>query len=202
MNRIILILFYLTALILIIRTIINFKEHVYVKSDIDNQKYLIRQGNGKSRGYLKDSANHLAEINRRIEILIMHLNKKYPNTDFVKNLVKNYNSAVISEAAIDEKYTTFTIDKREMHICLRKRDSKKDLYNIDLLMYVVIHELAHICNYDKYGNPIQGHGNEFRRIFKILVTEAINIGVYNYIDFTSMPQEYCGIVINTSIVKL
>ena len=67
-------------------------------------------------------------------------------------------------------------------------------------MYVVLHELAHMANYDKYGYPIQGHGIEFINIFKLLVTEAINIGIYNYSDYSKVPQEYCGIMLNTSVL--
>jgi len=182
-----------------------YKESLYIESDIDNNKYLIRSGNKKSKYYLKKSANILGEINKRVEKLIKHLNKNYTvdlsKKHFVTKLIENYNPTILSEAAIDKRYTTYTIDKKEMHICLRTRDEYENLYDINLLMYVVLHELAHFCNYDENGYPIQGHGNEFRNIFKFLVVESIKLGIYKYIDYNEKPEPYCGILLSTSILS-
>lgn len=178
-------------------------EIYYVKSDVDNNVYAIRRGT-KPEEFLKASANTLAEINKRIIILITHLDTKYKDYNdyyyFIKMLKNNYSYKILSEAAIDRRYTTFTIDKSDMHICLRTRDKKDDLYDINLLMYVVLHELAHLCNYTRTGMPINGHGTEFKKIFKLLVSEAMSINVYSYDDYTSRPQEYCGIILNSNIV--
>lgn len=178
-------------------------EIAYVKSDIDNQTYIIRNGN-KSNEYLKNSANTLAIINERIKKLISHLESKYdiykPENIFILKLKQNYNSSLLSEAAYDDRFTTFTIDKQDMHICLRTRDESEELYDIDILMYVILHELAHLCNYDKNGTPITGHGKEFKYIFRILVIESMKIGIYKYINFVKTPKEYCGIMINSTIV--
>lgn len=183
---------------------LNFNENTYVKSDIDNNNYLIRQSNSKGDDYLKTSANTLAEINKRITKLIYHLDKKYENDEnknyFIKKLKENYNSNVLSEAAIDNRYTTYTIDKQDMHICLRTRDDKENIYDINLLMYVILHELAHLCNYNENGIPIQGHGDEFKTIFKLLVIESLLLNIYTYVDYTSQPEEYCGITISSTIL--
>ena len=182
----------------------TFNENVYVISKYDNKKYLIRRGKNKSIYFLQHSADTLAEINRRIMLLIDILDKKYGNdrnNNFVINhLKKNYNFNKISEAAYDSRYTTYTVNKDEMHICLRTRDSNENMYDINLLMYVILHELAHMCNYDKTGIPIQGHGIEFRHIFTILVQEAINANLYVYRDYRKEPVEYCGMQLNSSII--
>jgi predicted SprT family Zn-dependent metalloprotease len=68
-------------------------------------------------------------------------------------------------------------------------------------MYVILHELAHLCNYDRNGYPIMGHGEEFRQIFKLLVAESMDIGVYKYENYTQKPEEYCGIMITTNIAN-
>ena len=67
-------------------------------------------------------------------------------------------------------------------------------------MYVILHELAHLCNYDNMQNPIHGHGLEFKNIFKLLVIEAIRLNLYEYIDYSDTPHEYCGIMISTTIL--
>jgi hypothetical protein len=179
-------------------------ENVYIRSDVDNRVYLIRRGTQLSESALKESANTLAEINKRVTTLIQILESKYSNdinkAYFIKMLHKNYKPEVLSEAAVDKRYTTYTIDKTDMHICLRTRDKQENIYDINLLMYVVLHELAHLCNYNKAGNPIHGHGQEFKNIFKLLVKESISAGIYQYQNYQTKPQEYCGIVINSTII--
>lgn len=199
-------IFYISLFLLVcyfIWKIFNEKETVYVKSTIDNREYIIRNGK-KSKKYLQDSADTLAIINERIQKLLNHLQQKYdindPKNKFLLKLIENYHHGLLSEAANDNRFTTFTIDKQDIHICLRTRDKNEQLYNLDILMYVILHELAHLCNYDKDGNAIIGHGKEFRYIFRILVLESMKIGVYKYINFREKPKEYCGIMINSTIV--
>jgi hypothetical protein len=179
-------------------------EIIYVRSDVDNNVYLIRRGLLKSEQYLKDSANTLGEINVRILRLIDHIDFKYKTDNdknyFIEMLKYNYKPTILSEAAVDKRYTTYTIDKQDMHVCLRTRDQQEKLYDVNLLMYVVLHELAHLCNYDRQKNPIQGHGKEFKEIFKFLVREAIDIGIYEYTNYFETPVEYCNIVISSQII--
>ena len=51
-----------------------FDENIYITSQLDNKKYLIRRGRNKSTYFLQHSADTLAEINRRVSILITILN--------------------------------------------------------------------------------------------------------------------------------
>lgn len=204
MQTIIIILGILLVVYFIYHMIYTYGEVKYVKSDIDGKVYLIRRGNNKSEKFLKDSANTLALINKNVIVLIEHLEQNYNNDDdkyyFIEKLKKNYTPYIISEAAVDPRYTTYTIDKRDMHICLRTRDNNEKIYDINILMYVVLHELAHLCNYTKNGHPILGHGPEFKFIFRFLVEEAIKLDVYKHINYAIEPKEYCGIMITTSII--
>lgn len=204
MDIVLVLITFILVLYFTINMVTTYSETLYIKSDIDNKRYIIRRGHTKSDVYLKQSANILAEINTRIIKLIDHLSNKYerdPSKNyFTKKLKENYNSYILSEAAIDERYTTYTVDKQDMHVCLRTRDKSENIYDINLLMYVILHELAHLCNYDKQGNPIQGHGLEFKTIFKLLVVEAIRLNLYKYVDYSDTPQEYCGIMISTTIL--
>ena len=203
-ETIIIILGIILVIYFLYHMIYTYSEIKYVKSDIDGKVYLIRRGNNKSEKFLKDSANTLASINKNVVELIDYLFKNFNNHDdksyFIKKLKENYKPYIISEAAVDPRYTTYTIDKRDMHICLRTRDTDEKVYDMNILMYVVIHELAHLCNYNKNGDAILGHGSEFRNIFKFLVEESIKIGVYNHVNYSANPREYCGIMITTSII--
>jgi predicted SprT family Zn-dependent metalloprotease len=172
----------------------------YIVSSIDNNVYMIRR-NGLSQGDLLNSANTLAVINQRIIKLIDHLNLNKLNLDIpIKYLTENYNHSILSEAFVDKNYTTFTVDKGSIHICLRTRDTNDKIYDINTLMYVLLHELAHLCNYNKNGYPIYGHGIEFLQIFKVLVQESIKINIYTYQDYQKNPTEYCGLQISSQIV--
>lgn len=204
MNTFIIILGVLLVIYFLYHMIYTYSEIKYVTSDVDGKVYLIRRGNNKSEKFLKDSANTLALINKNVMILIDHLGENYINDDgkshFLEKLKENYMPYIISEAAVDPRYTTYTIDKRDMHICLRTRDNNEKIYDINILMYVVLHELAHLCNYDKKGRPILGHGSEFKFIFRFLVEEAMKLNIYQHTNYTTEPQEYCGIMITTSII--
>jgi len=201
-------IYIIIGILLLIFVIYNivymYSENSYVVSDVDGKSYLIRRGVGKGDKFLKDSANTLALINKNILTLITYLDQEYADDNgknyFIKKLKQDYNPYIISEAAVDSRYTTYTIDKKDMHICLRTRDKEENIYDINTLMYVVLHELSHLCNYDKYGVPIQGHGREFKTIFRFLVEESIKLGIYRHVDYTINPQEYCGIMISTSIL--
>lgn len=175
-----------------------------IRSTIDQNEYVIRHGNTKSRTFLLESANMLALINIRIEKLIQHLLEKYSNDNtrnyFIKQLRERYSFRVLSEATVDQRYTTFTVNKSDINICLRTRDSNEHVYDINTLMYVLLHELAHMCNFNIYGQAIIGHGKEFIDIFSLLVKESISIGVYTFVDYRVTPVEYCNIMINTSVV--
>ncbi len=196
------ILIIIAVILLVYFIFIRNSDIVSFKSEIDNNYYTIRRGN-KDEKYLKESSNVLSEINKRIEKLIKHLDINFRNSNeyyFIKKLKENYSYSVLSEAAIDSRYTTYTINKEEMHICLRTRDANEDIYDINLLMYVILHELAHLCNYDKNGFAIQGHGEEFKTIFKFLVIESIKLNIYEYENYGEKPKEYCGIQISTNII--
>ena len=203
--RYLIIIFIIVLVYLLYTQYLNFNEIRYIKSDIDGITYMIRRGNNKTAEFLKESADTLAMINIRIEKLIKYLVDKYKNDTtkyyFIKKLKENYSSYMISEAAIDPRYTTYTIDKNDLHVCLRTRDTNEQLYDINTLMYVILHELGHYANYTPEGIPIMGHGSQFKYIFSFLTQEAINIGIYQYKNYHLDPKEYCGIKINSSILN-
>lgn len=203
--------YYITILLLLLVILLyinyTYNENKYIKSnnDLTDNYYIIRRGE-KPLEFLKQSADTLAELDNRINKLISHLENipEFSTMYWLKMLRFNYSKtngvSILSEAAIDNRYTTFTINKSDIHVCLRSRDSSDKLYDINLLMYVLLHELSHLCNYNNNGIPIHGHGPEFRTIFKILVKEAIIINIYNYVDYSKTPAEYCGLILNSQIL--
>ena len=81
-----------------------------------------------------------------------------------------------------------------MALCLRSIKTK-DLHDINLITYVVIHELSHIAC------PQENHTPLFKEIFKFFLVVSSNLGIYKITDYQQFPREYCGMPINESLIK-
>lgn len=161
-----------------------------VESRIDKRKYVVRNVSDKQA-----AADLLATLNKRMSALIKHMRSKYPDNKDVKRLAKNFNPENVSESGKSDAFTSYSINKGERLVfCLRSRDEGSELQDDNLLMYVAIHELAHLMTKDV------GHTDTFWKNNRLLLREAIAIGVYKKIDFDKEPHKYCGIKIATSIV--
>ena len=158
-----------------------------IKSTVDNREYYVQA----DREDAKDAANLIAEIRQRLIMLVEHIKKAYPPDDSRVILLKeNFDPNVLKEGADNSGYTSYSINKGEQIIlCLR---SKNKLMDINVMMFVAIHELAHLAN------ETVGHDTAFWETFKMLLLEAINIGVYVNHDFDKKPVEYCGMTINSN----
>ena len=175
----------------------SYPNMTYVKSDIDGNLYLVRNLKDKQQ-----ASNTLARIRNNIIHLSDHLyehinddnNKKYEQ--YIKILHNKVRDIVIVESTQDSIYTSYSVNKGEQIVfCLRSRKLRSDLHDINLMMYVVLHEISHVAC------PIyDNHGPLFREIFAFICTSAINLGIYKKIDFASHPEDYCGLTINDSIV--
>lgn len=158
-------------------------------SSIDGKKYFVKKG-----PQAQEAADTLAIINQRCTKLVaeLPLNGEY----FINNrlLKKRYNPDSITENILD-KEAAFTVNKGEqISFCLKTTDNKGRIYDINTLMYVAIHELAHI------GCESVGHTPEFIKYFGFLIKESLNKGLYKYVDYSKQPVNYCGVIIDESIV--
>jgi len=162
---------------------------VKIKSPIDNDFYWVRNKTDKFQ-----AANTLAKIKINMKKLINYLQQnqtKFPeNMSYIKDLVSRTKKINIMETPQDEKYTSYTINKGEKIVfCLRSK-LLDNIHDMNTLMYVVIHEMAHV------GCPEYGHTPLFKKIFKFLLEQSIVIGIYKPIDYRINPQNYCGMTIN------
>jgi hypothetical protein len=139
------------------------------------------------------AAELLANINRNIKRVISCLISKYPNDARVLRLKSRSANLVIEEAKHVENSSTYTVNKGErMTICLRKKNSTKDLYDIDLLLFVIIHELAHVMTITLDHSP------EFMVNFKFILHEAADCGIYRPVNYGSAGNriDYCGVSVS------
>ena len=162
-------------------------EVTYVKSTIDNKEYLVRNVDDK-----QDAANLLSKMSININKLIEFLKKKYDSKP-VKRLIKKYDPSNITESSANSKYTSYSVNKGEkIVLCIRSRDDNAKLINLNTLMFVTLHELAHVMTVSV------GHTEEFWTNFKFLLTKSVELNIYKPIDYSKYPQQYCGFKITDS----
>jgi hypothetical protein len=145
---------------------------------------------------IEDAANLMAQLKKNINILVKHLNKYYPNYKGTKNINKRLDLNNMIETKHEDDSTSYTINKgEEIHICLREKNSEKVLHDVNTMMFVLLHELAHIMS------DTIGHNAEFRDNFIILLKEAHKLNLYDTVNYAKYPKSYCGLKINSTPIK-
>ena len=98
------------------------------------------------------------------------------------------------------KETSYSVNKGdELVICLRSKVDYDKFHNINVIEYVVLHEISHIAS-PIYEENYNNHGPIFKKTFAFIANVASDAGYYKKIDFKNNPTEYCGIIINESII--
>jgi hypothetical protein len=170
-------------------------EALYVMSEFDGNEYLMRNLPDK-----EEAAYLLAVIKGKILILKKYLaeNKDTPEMKEFKSYIEQFDSkiknVVLLENAPDGNYTSYTVNKGdEIALCLRSKQTN-ELHDINLIMYVVLHELSHVAC------PEVDHTDLFKKIFIFMLETATKIGIYKYVDYDINPHEYCGLTINENLL--
>lgn len=155
-------------------------------SDVDGKHYCVRE-----RSKLQLAADKLARTTQNLIKLVDHTYKKYPDRENIRRLKKNFNPVKISETLPTSDYTAYSENKGEkIAFCLDKeKGGKGGLIDSNTLMFVAIHELAHVCS------ASVGHTDEFWKNFKFLLQEAEEINIYKPVDYKNKPKQYCGMKI-------
>lgn len=110
----------------------------------------------------------------------------------VQQLIHNYDAKDIHEISPLNKdgSTSYTENKKTLILCLRRKKADENgdhpLHDINTMMFVVLHELTHMMN-DEWGHPY-----EFWVLFKFVLENAVEAGVYTPVDYKRNPLVYCG----------
>jgi hypothetical protein len=159
----------------------------YIRSNIDGNYYLCRSRNDALR-----AANTFAEVNRRLLYLIKYLKFKYNNKKLNK-LLEKYNSSAISEAGAENKSTSYLVNKgQSLILCIRDKTNEYNLLDINTIMFVALHEFAHLITVSI------GHTDEFWSNFKFILINSSKIGIYKGVNYEIDSKPYCGIEITNS----
>ena len=162
-------------------------EVKYVKAK-DGKEYLVRNLPDK-----RQAANKLAMIKRNLDTIVEHLKENKDTEDYfskkdeISLLIENYNPDSLSESSPGNKFTSYSINKgKKIVYCLRSKDGANRLVDENTILFVAIHELAHVMTKET------GHVPPFWDNMKFLLKVAIKLGIYKYVDYASKNQEYCG----------
>ena len=197
----------LAAIVAAIILMIVIVSNKFISYDIDGQHWNVLAKYSNSAA----AAQYLKELNDKVMILLRSLRARYhidvilePGREhpelptkvdrrIIEQLLTNYNPQMIFEAnPMSSSDTSFTINKGEsLHFCLRKRDNNQTFIEPNLMMFVTIHELAHVANYASWNHEI-----EFWEVFKFLLSEATIAGVYTPEDYAHNKKNYCGLAVS------
>jgi hypothetical protein len=146
----------------------------------------------REREKLQDAADLLARITQKCKKLVQYMDKKYPDKENVRRLVKGYNPKRVMETLPTSKFTAYSENKGEkIAFCLNKtRKGEDNMIDEHTLMFVAIHELSHVAT------KSIGHKTEFWENFKFLLQNAKEAGIHDPEDYKQDPVEYCGMKIN------
>jgi hypothetical protein len=110
-------------------------------------------------------------------------------------LVNNYNPDRIYEISPrnSSNSTSYTENKRTLILCLRRKTpnaaGENELHDVNTIMFVMLHELSHMMN------NTWDHGEDFWILFKFILLNAVEAGIYQSVNYKKYPINYCGLVL-------
>ena len=160
----------------------------YRNSKLNNKKYGIQEEFNKS----DEAVELLAKLHNHMNDFVTDLQKKIPSDERVKRLVKGFRRAEIEEAPNDDG-SSYTINKGDLvAICLRHKKDDHPFHDYNTLLFVIIHEMAHIASIS------EGHNSEFITNFKWLLQQAKDLGYYEPVNYNKSPMTYCGVKVTNN----
>ena len=159
-------------------------KRVYQTSNKNKKRYLVRESNKTTQ--LK-SANLLASLSKKKNILCDYVkdSQKYKNHPGIKRLLENRNVKFEELSYEYNSEAAYSINKGErIGICLRDKDG--NIQNENTMMFVLLHELAHIMS------KHYAHDTEFWDNFALLIKASNECGIYKYVNYENNSTMYCG----------
>ena len=118
-------------------------------------------------------------------IICVQVHEYYSQLDPMLGRIKS-DLLLLSNKVNDLKFfegnKSYTINKHKIYLCLK--DESQSYYDYNMLIYVAIHELAHVLC-DEVG-----HTNKFYTIFHELLQNAHKLGIYD--NTKPIIKNYCG----------
>jgi hypothetical protein len=119
-----------------------------------------------------------------VYVVAIQVREYYQQTDPMLKIIKDTLSPLhekVKDLQFFQGDKSYTINKKKIYMCLR--DENGDYYHDNMLLFVVLHELAHVLC-DEIG-----HTNKFQQIFQVLLDDAVKLGIYD--PEIEPVQNYC-----------
>jgi len=159
-------------------------------SGVDGNEYCVRD-----RTKINEAADLLAKTTNKCTKLVYLMKTKKPNSPITKRLIEGYNPQKIRETLPTSSHTAYSENKGEkVAFCLTKtkNGNPNKLIDLNTLMFVALHELSHIATVSI------GHTPEYWKNFKYILEQAVEMGLYDPVDYKKNPTGYCGMTITDS----
>jgi len=159
------------------------------KSSITGRSYGIQEMLAGADG----TADVIGQLDVFIRDFIKYLVANHPEDKRTERIRRNAKLLRLEESPFDEGVSSFTLNKGElMSLCVREKTDGQAFHDYQTLLFVVIHELAHV------GSVSTGHGTEFITNFKWLLERAAESGMYHPADYSQNPITYCGVKVTNN----
>lgn len=113
----------------------------------------------------------------------------------VARFVSRFTPDVFIENDMQSSDTSYSENKgQKIVICLRDKTNPPQYPLVDqnTVMFVVLHEMAHLMT------ETIGHTQEFWNNFKRMLHDAIQLGIWQPVNYAHQPTAYCGMTITDS----
>ena len=181
-------------IIIFIYLYLNYNNIIYIHNNFGDKLLIYKDNNNIIKSNL---------LNKLITNMYILRDYLYDNIDnysefkeYIIQLKNNFNKerTIIYETDPKSNLRSYSLNKgEELSICMKDKNTNT-LYDLNLLTYVAIHEMSH------FACPEIGHGLLFQKIFNKFILIAIDIGLYVKEDYNKNPINYCGLLLNSSIV--
>ena len=158
-----------------------------VKSRTDGKVYKVQNLPDK-----QEACEKLAEVRQKLDKLM----QKYRDDPAsgadprIKVLLERYNPDNLCENDINADSTSYSENKGDkIVVCLRDKVPPYRLVDTNTVMFVVLHEMAHLMT------ETIGHTKEFWLNFKRMLHDAVKLGIYSSVNYAQKPTPYCGMMI-------
>ena len=147
----------------------------------------------RDRPRVGSSFETLSDVHLNLQTLVNRCQEKYPTRSNVIRMVSNYKGTEISEILPSSEHVAYSENKGEkIALCLDKEKAGGKSVDNNTLMFVAIHELAHVATEEI------GHTPAFWDNFRFLLKEAVDCGIYRPQDYSIEPVRYCGTFITSN----
>jgi hypothetical protein len=153
-----------------------------------------------------DAAMLLHRIDTNLINLIDFITEKYKNLnqmdipdkkkDIIKVIIRRLNKTYESDSLKENfpilpgKDVSYNLNKGDLiSLCLRDFSNPNEFHQFNDILFVSIHELAHSCNIS------YGHDLSFWYIFRFLLENAVEAGIYKNVNYRNNNVNYCSMKI-------